>query len=96
MDGAYLYLVVHLFLLIYFCLVVFFLGDKLYPLSSSGGAEKITNTNHHLKHPSDSGLHRFLILGSYELKLHITIAPKYNHLLPVVEQALSADLDSQL
>lgn len=96
MDGAYFYLVVHLFLLIYFSVSFFFLGDKLYTLVSSGGAEKITSTNHHLKDPSDSGLHRFLILGSYDLKLHITIAPKYNHLLPVVEQALNADLDSQL
>lgn len=56
----------------------------------------ITSTNHHLKDPSDSGIHRILFLGSYNLKLHITIAPKYNHLLPVVEQALNADLDSQL
>lgn len=96
MDGAHLHLVVHLFRLIYFCLIFFFLGDKLYPLLSSGGAEMIMSTNHHLKNPSDSGLHRILILNSYDLKLHITIAPKYKHLLPAVEQALYADLDSQL
>lgn len=70
-------------------------GDKLYRLSS-GVAEKNVNAQDHQQDPQDSGLHRIVILGSHAVQLQITVAPKYNHLLPVNRQALSNDLDGQL
>lgn len=72
-----------------------FQGDKLYRLSS-GVAEKNVNTEDHQQDPQDSGLHRIVILGSHAVQLQITVASKYNHLLPVDRQALSNDLDGQL
>uniref|UniRef100_A0A3Q3VQW4 Acyl-coenzyme A diphosphatase NUDT19 n=1 Tax=Mola mola TaxID=94237 RepID=A0A3Q3VQW4_MOLML len=71
-------------------------GDKLYPMDSSGGAEECISTDRELKDCQDSGLHRMLFLGSHIINLQITIAPKYNHLLPVIGEALPHDLDSQL
>lgn len=76
-------------------LFLFFEGDKLYCLSS-GEAEKNGTTEDHLQDSQDSGLHRIVILGSHALQLQITVSPKYNHLLPVDEQALSNDLGGQL
>ncbi|CAL1604136.1 unnamed protein product [Knipowitschia caucasica] len=50
-------------------------GDKHYPgdvFESSSG------------HDRDSALHRFVIEGSYDIRLQINITPKYKHLLPVL------------
>lgn len=54
------------------------------------------NTEDHMQDSQDSGLHRVVIFGSHALQLQITIAPKYNHLLPIDHQALSNDLEGQL
>ncbi|XP_070826154.1 acyl-coenzyme A diphosphatase NUDT19 [Chaetodon trifascialis] len=70
-------------------------GDKDYPLDTSGEAKQDTSTTPQ-KDPQDSGLHRFLVLDPYTIIAQITITPKYNHLLPIVEQVPSHDLNSQL
>lgn len=55
--------------------------------------EKEANTADDLQ---DSGLHRIVISGSHALQLQVTVAPKYNHLLPIDHQALRNDLEGQL
>lgn len=55
-------------------------GDKLYP---SGETKEGTSTDHH---PEEFGLHRVLMIDPYTPNLQITIKPKYNHVVPVVEQ----------
>ncbi|XP_023267782.1 nucleoside diphosphate-linked moiety X motif 19 [Seriola lalandi dorsalis] len=72
-------------------------GDKLYPLDTSGKTQVDTSTDSQLEDPQDdSALHRIVILNPYTTSLQITITPRYNHLLPVVEPALSHDSKSQL
>ncbi|AWP01802.1 putative nucleoside diphosphate-linked moiety X motif 19 mitochondrial [Scophthalmus maximus] len=57
-------------------------GDKLYPLGTS---EK-TQVEGPL---DDSALHRMVFSNPYTINLQITIKPKFNHLLPVLEPASS-------
>ncbi|XP_069030488.1 acyl-coenzyme A diphosphatase NUDT19 [Embiotoca jacksoni] len=72
-------------------------GDKLYPLGTSGEDEADKSADHQQKDAQDdSALHRIVILDPYTTRLQITITPKYNHLLPLVEHALSHDSKSQL
>ncbi|GAA6217691.1 nucleoside diphosphate-linked moiety X motif 19 [Lates japonicus] len=71
-------------------------GDKLYPSDTSGKTKVDTSTDPHPEGPQDdSGLHRIVIMNPYNTTLQVTITPKYNHLLPVVEP-LSHDSKSQL
>ncbi|XP_045910907.1 nucleoside diphosphate-linked moiety X motif 19 [Micropterus dolomieu] len=68
-------------------------GDKLYP---SGEAEGDSSTDTQLEDPQDdSGLNRIVISDPYTATLQVTITPKYNHLLPVVEQAFPHDSESK-
>ncbi|XP_029354444.1 acyl-coenzyme A diphosphatase NUDT19 [Echeneis naucrates] len=62
-------------------------GDKLYPLDTSGKTQidKIADS----QSEDDSALHRMVMLNPYNRPLQITITPRYNHLLPVVEPASS-------
>ncbi|XP_029284639.1 acyl-coenzyme A diphosphatase NUDT19 [Cottoperca gobio] len=60
-------------------------GDKHYPLDTSGEAEVATSTDPQLE-DDDSALHRIVSVDQFPPTLQITIPPKYNHLLPVVEQ----------
>ena len=54
-------------------------------------------TDLQLKDPvDDSALHRMVMLDPYSLTLQITVTPKYNHLLPVMEPAVSCDSKSRL
>lgn len=72
-------------------------GDKLYPLNSSREAGVDTITDLPLEDPlDDSALHRICIMDPYTTTLQITITPKYNHLLPVVEPASPLDSKSEL
>ena len=72
-------------------------GDKLYPLDTSGKAQVETSTGPQMEDSQgDSTLHRIMILNPYSAALQVTITPKYNHLLPVMEPALSQDAKSQL
>ncbi|XP_033845295.1 nucleoside diphosphate-linked moiety X motif 19 [Periophthalmus magnuspinnatus] len=50
-------------------------GDKLYPVNAS---ESSTG------HDGGSALHRMVISDLYNIRLQITIPPKYKHLLPVL------------
>ncbi|KAK7913137.1 hypothetical protein WMY93_013348 [Mugilogobius chulae] len=50
-------------------------GDKLYSVNTTG-----SNTHH----DGESALHRMVILGSYNIRLQISITPRYKHLLPVL------------
>ncbi|KAE8297269.1 Nucleoside diphosphate-linked moiety X motif 19 [Larimichthys crocea] len=70
-------------------------GDKLYPLDSSGEAKEHMSTDPHLEDTQDSGLHRMVFSDSHSLTLQVNITPKYNHLVPVGEQALPHDSNSQ-
>ncbi|XP_041846758.1 nucleoside diphosphate-linked moiety X motif 19 [Melanotaenia boesemani] len=70
-------------------------GDKLYPLDAAGQGDKITDSQ--LKDPQeDSALHRIVISDPYTTTVQITITPKYNHVLPVVEPVLSHASKDQL
>ncbi len=74
----------------------FFPGDKLYPSDASGEAQVDTSADPELEDPQDdSGLHRIVVLDPYTSTLQVTITPKYNHLLPVVGQAIPRDSESQ-
>ncbi|XP_013880493.1 acyl-coenzyme A diphosphatase NUDT19 [Austrofundulus limnaeus] len=64
-------------------------GDKHYPADSSGLTQMETCQD-------DSGLHRIVLSDPYTATLQITIKPKYNHLLPVVEPAESQNSKSHL
>lgn len=70
-------------------------GDRLYPLDASRQGDKITDSQ--LKdHQEDSALHRIVISDPYTIDVQITITPKYNHLLPVVEPASSRASENHL
>ncbi|MEQ2222949.1 hypothetical protein ILYODFUR_031777 [Ilyodon furcidens] len=72
-------------------------GDKLYPRDSSKQAEGDHTRDSQLEEqPDDSDLHRIVISDPYTITLQITVKPKYNHLLPVMEPALSHNLKGQL
>ncbi|XP_071345885.1 acyl-coenzyme A diphosphatase NUDT19 [Trachinotus anak] len=72
-------------------------GDKLYPLDTSGKTQVDTSTDSQLEDPQDdSALHRMVTLDPYSTTLQITITPRYNHLLPVVQPPLTHDPKSQL
>lgn len=77
-----------------FFLLLSFPGDKLYPLDTSGEAETDKSTDPPQEHHQHSGLHRMVIQDPYSLSLQVTITPKYNHVLPVVGQALESKADS--
>ncbi|XP_017274170.1 nucleoside diphosphate-linked moiety X motif 19 [Kryptolebias marmoratus] len=64
-------------------------GDKLYPLGSSGLSQAEDRQD-------DSGFHRIVFSDPYTPTLQISIKPKYNHLLPVVELAVSHTSKSHL
>ncbi|XP_039990795.1 nucleoside diphosphate-linked moiety X motif 19 [Xiphias gladius] len=77
--------------------IVLLPGDKLYQSNTSGKTQVDTSTDPQPEDPQgDTALHRMVILNPYSAKLQITITPKYNHLHPVVEPALSRDSRSQL
>ncbi|XP_059179964.1 nucleoside diphosphate-linked moiety X motif 19 [Centropristis striata] len=63
-------------------------GDKHYPADTPGEAEGDPQDN--------SALHRIVVTDPYSLTLQITIKPKYNHLLPVLERTSPHDSKSQL
>ncbi|XP_072236411.1 acyl-coenzyme A diphosphatase NUDT19 [Leuresthes tenuis] len=64
-------------------------GDTFYPPDTSEQAEADTTTDAQLKEPQDgSALHRIVMSDPFTITVQITITPKYNHLLPVVEPAL--------
>ncbi|KAM3625023.1 uncharacterized protein V6R79_005791 [Siganus canaliculatus] len=58
-------------------------GDKLYP---TGETKEGASTDHHSEGAQEFGLHRVLLKDPYSPHLQITIKPKYNHLVPVIEQ----------
>uniref|UniRef100_A0A1A8SAY9 Acyl-coenzyme A diphosphatase NUDT19 n=1 Tax=Nothobranchius rachovii TaxID=451742 RepID=A0A1A8SAY9_9TELE len=67
-------------------------GDKLYPHDSSCRTE----VGHTTDSQDDAGLHRIVLLDPYTVTLQVTIKPKYNHLLPVVEPASTHISESHL
>lgn len=72
-------------------------GDKLYPVDASGESEVAKNTGPQSKDPQNaSPLHRMVMSDPYTISLQITITPKYNHVLPVVQPGVSCDSESQL
>ncbi|XP_042344406.1 nucleoside diphosphate-linked moiety X motif 19 [Plectropomus leopardus] len=72
-------------------------GDKHYPLDMSVEAEVDTNTDHQLEElQDDSALHRFVISDPNTINLQITITPRNNHLLPVLERTSTHTSKSQL
>lgn len=73
-------------------------GDKCYPSDTSGEVGAGTSTDPQLEdsQEDDSALHRFVTVDPYTVILKITITPKYNHLLPVVEQTFLPYSKSQL
>ncbi|XP_060896989.1 nucleoside diphosphate-linked moiety X motif 19 isoform X1 [Labrus mixtus] len=72
-------------------------GDKSYPLDTSEEAQVDTCTESDLESPQDApALHRSVIVDPYTINVQITIPPKYNHLLPVLEEAAPLDSKSQL
>ncbi|XP_063738162.1 nucleoside diphosphate-linked moiety X motif 19 [Eleginops maclovinus] len=71
-------------------------GDKNYPLDTSGEAEVGTSTTPQVEDAQDdSALHRLVSADQNTINIQITITPKYNHLLPVVEKTFAHDLKSQ-
>lgn len=61
-------------------------GDRLYPPNAAGvmTIERIADSQ--LEDPEDNpALHRILTMDPYTTQLQMTITPKYNHLLPVIE-----------
>ncbi|XP_041648639.1 nucleoside diphosphate-linked moiety X motif 19 [Cheilinus undulatus] len=71
-------------------------GDRSYPLDLSEDAQEDLSSDSEQEDPQDApSLHRSLIIDPYTINLQITITPKYNHLLPVVEQAASPDSKNQ-
>lgn len=74
-----------------------FPGDRFYPLDASGQTEADDMTDFQLKDPlDDSALHRIVALDPYIVTLQVTITPKYNHLRPLMEPAISRDSKSPL
>lgn len=72
-------------------------GDELYPVDTSGASEDAKYTGPQSKEPQNaSPLHRAVLSDPYTISLQITITPKYNHVLPVVQPAASGDSKSQL
>ncbi|XP_004067439.1 nucleoside diphosphate-linked moiety X motif 19 [Oryzias latipes] len=72
-------------------------GDKQYPQDTSGQMEADRTPDHELNNPEkQSALHRMTIKDSYTTALHVTIKPKYKHLLPVMEPASPQGTKSQL
>ncbi|KAG7237854.1 hypothetical protein INR49_031748, partial [Caranx melampygus] len=67
-------------------------GDKLYPSDTSGKTQVDTSIDCQLDDPQDnSALHRIVMSNPYSTTLQVTITPRYKHLLPVLEPALSHD-----
>lgn len=85
---------------LYSCIIVYsplFTGDKQYPPDTSGQTEADRTPNHEQKNPENrSALHRMMVKDSYTTTLHVTIKPKYKHLLPVMEPSSSQGTKSQL
>ncbi|KAF6731115.1 Nucleoside diphosphate-linked moiety X motif 19, mitochondrial [Oryzias melastigma] len=72
-------------------------GDKQYPPDTSGQTKADRTPNHEQKNPENrSALHRMMVKDSYTTTLHVTIKPKYKHLLPVMEPSSSQGTKSQL
>ncbi|XP_029946327.1 acyl-coenzyme A diphosphatase NUDT19 [Salarias fasciatus] len=72
-------------------------GDQLYSSASSGEVEVEQTSGHLLSDSQDeSALHRMLISDPYSTTLQITITPRFNHLLPVMDHTSSHDSKSQL
>lgn len=72
-------------------------GDKLYSRESSKQAGGDQTKDSQLKDATDdSDLHRIVISDPYTTTLQITVKPKYNHLLPVMQPTSSHNSKSQL
>ncbi|TNN55861.1 Nucleoside diphosphate-linked moiety X motif 19 [Liparis tanakae] len=73
-------------------------GDGCYPSAAPGEAGVGTSADPQPEDPreEDPALHRIVTLDPYNITLQITIAPKYNHLLPVSEPTSPQDSKSRL
>ncbi|XP_061566859.1 nucleoside diphosphate-linked moiety X motif 19 [Cololabis saira] len=71
-------------------------GDKHYPLHISRQTEADNRTDFELNDTPNGALHRIVMSDPYTPTLQITITPKYNHLLPLIEPASSQDSKSKL
>ncbi|KAJ7999354.1 hypothetical protein DPEC_G00193530 [Dallia pectoralis] len=72
-------------------------GDELYPEERSDQMNPV-NTNQRLDKHLDEGsaLHRLVLADSYSVDIHVTIPPKYRHMLPVTGPSLKPKYSSHL
>ncbi|XP_062328093.1 nucleoside diphosphate-linked moiety X motif 19 [Osmerus eperlanus] len=73
-------------------------GDSLYPEDGSGQIDmnKTTDATLQETEQGSSALHRIVCHDLHTAAVHISITPKYNHLLPFGNTSLRSDTNSQL
>ncbi|CAN9506919.1 unnamed protein product [Ophioblennius macclurei] len=71
-------------------------GDKLYSSAPSEEVKIEQSSDRVSDSQEESALHRLVISDPYSLTLQVTITPKFNHLLPVMNPTFSHDSKSQL